>query len=204
MRSLKFISVTALLGCALFASAQFVQPWTTPDRGYVSCVKACTSPTVIPAAVYDDFVSASTTNLTLVAWWGNVTSAAQAARPYYVAIYNNLPGACFPDITPGPIYQACVNPVIHNVVGSDCQGIPVVRFAAPLPGTGFAATAGTKYWIQISEDDASSVNPGVPDFRWSSHFGIVGCPAVQINSAGVANSPLQGCGALNDMAFAII
>lgn len=202
MRQLKLIGVVAILASALSAHAQFFQPWTGPAKSFTSRIKSCPSPIQTPAAAYDDFVSASSTNLTTLMWWGNVSSGAQLSRRYFVGIYNSIPGACIPALSTGPLYHTCVVPAFTAPVGTDCTGHTVYLFLAFLPG-GFSATAGTKYWLQISESDAASVNVGVDDFRWSGHFTNVMCPACQITAAGTVVSPLTGCGALNDLAFGI-
>ena len=203
MRSLRVIAILAFITMAVMASAQFFQPWTPPAKSFTSRVQSCANALYSPAAAYDDFVSANTLTLHVLAWWGNVSTPTQLTRPYYVAIYNTIPGACLPDIASGPIYHACVIPVLTSLAGTDCTGHNVYVFVSHLPSGGFPAVAGVKYWLQISENDNLSVNPGVDDFRWSGHFGPVMCPALQITSFGTINQPLQGCGALNDLAFGI-
>jgi hypothetical protein len=50
--------------------------------------------------------------------------------------------------------------------------------------------AGQRYWLQISEDDADSANPGFDDFRWSGRRPQNLCPALQVDVEGQPHGPL--------------
>jgi len=202
MRFPKISIFFALTALAAVSQAQFSQPWTPNAKGFTSRIPNCSTPFGPPGMAVDDFVSASTSNLTILAWWCNVSAPAQLNRPVNVSVYPNLPGACFPDFT-NSIYSQCVVPAIKQLVGTDCLGRRVYRCIALLPAGGVTVTPGAQYWLQISEDDSNSLTPGVDDFKWCGHFGNVGCPAFQIAPTGVVNSPLLGCGAVNDLAFRI-
>jgi len=201
MRYTKIFSLLALASFSLTAHAQFSQPWTPNAKGFTTRVPNCTSPMGLPGAAFDDFVSATTANLTKLVWWGNVSGPAQLNKPVVVAIYPSTPGSCFPGLA-APIYTSCVTPISSTLVGIDCLGRRVYRFKGLLPG-GVTVVPGTKYWLQISENDSVSVTPGADDFKWCGHFGNVGCPAIQIAPTGVTVQPLTGCGALCDLAFRI-
>jgi hypothetical protein len=202
MRYTKIFSLLALASIGLSAQAQFSQPWTPNAKGFTTRVPNCSTPNGLPGAAYDDFISATTSNLTKLVWWGNVSGPAQLNKQVVVVIYRDLPAACSPDLS-APIYTTCVAPISTTLVGMDCLGRRVYRFRALLPG-GVTVTPGTKYWLQISENDAVSVTPGADDFKWCGHFGNVGCPAIQISPTGVTVQPLTGCGALCDLAFRIL
>jgi hypothetical protein len=202
MRYAKFSAVLIGFGLVLTAQAQFIQPWNFQAPSFRSRVKDCPSTLPSPIAAYDDFVSTSTTVLNVVIWWGNVNSPAQLNRRYLIAIYDNIPGACMPDLAAGPKYRACVVPALTAPVGVDCNGNQVHVFGSFLPG-GFPVAAGQQYWLQISESDIHSVTVGVDNFRWSGHMPTNGCRALQIDAFGNIIAPLTGCGAINDLAFAL-
>ena len=202
MRYLKISAIVGLASVCLMAQAQFSQPWTPNAKGFTSRIPNCSTPFGAPGMAVDDFVSASTTNLTVLVYWCNVSTPAQLNKPVHIAVYPNTPGACFPDLTV-TVYSACVVPAITQLAGTDCLGRKVWRCGVLLPSGGVTVVPGTQYWLQISEDDSSSMNVGVDDFKWCGHFGNVNCPAMQISSIGTINSPLLGCGAVNDLAFRI-
>jgi hypothetical protein len=187
-RNVCAIAVAGALMLVPQALAQKVnQPWTAPRGAHESRVISCTSP--LPPAggsvAMDDWICPASGAITRVQWWGIVSSTAQLTRHYYVAVWNNNAATCRPN---NVIYQACVTPTAIPV-GTDCRQRTVYRFSAALPAPYFTQTAGTHYWLQISEDDAGSVRVGLEDFRWSSHLPINLCPAVQRSAAGVFTQP---------------
>jgi len=200
------IAAAAILFVASHAIAQKVnQPWTSPRGSHESRVISCTNafPPTTGLAAMDDWICPASGAITTVQWWGVVSTPAQRTRHYYIAIWSNSAAACRPNVR---IYQACVTPT-SIAVGTDCRQRIVYRFTAPLPVPYFIQTTGTHYWLQVSEDDAGSVNPGAPDFRWSSHLPISPaplCPAVQLNGGGVFTQPiLDDCNppVATDLAF---
>ncbi len=202
MRFPKVSILVAFSSLAALSQAQFTQPWTPNAKGFTSRIPNCSSPFGPPGFAADDFVSASTSNLTILVYWCNVSSPAQLNKPVSVTVYPNTPGACFPDFTV-TVYSACVVPSIRTNVGTDCLGRKVWRCISFLPSGGMTVVPGQSYWLQLSEDDSSSINPGVDDWKWCGHFGNVNCPAFQLAPSGIMNSPLLGCGAVNDLAFAL-
>jgi hypothetical protein len=185
--------------CAILASAilclltqstlaqKVNQPWTAPRGAHESRIITCTQP-VPPAgglAAMDDWICPASGAMTRIQWWGVVSTPAQLQRRWYIAFYNSLATACLPA---NRVYQACVIPV-SKPVGTDCDGRIVYLFMATLPPPYFVQTAGQHYWVEVAEDDSTSVTPGVPDFKWSSHIPISPspmCPAVQQPAGGGA------------------
>jgi hypothetical protein len=201
MRSIKILALLSLATVSLVANAQFSQPWTPNAKGFTTRIPNCSTPYGLPGMAVDDFVCPSTITLTKLVYWGNVSGAGQLTKPVYVSIYPNTAGACFPDLST-PLYTACLTPSNVAWVGTDCLGRRVFRFKTLLTG-GFTATGSTQYWLQISENDSTSLTPNADDFKWCGHFGIVGCPAAQISPTGVTVQPLIGCSLNCDLAFRI-
>ena len=200
MRFPKFFISSAVVLCATLSQAQFSQPWTGTEKGFTSRIPNCSSPFGPPGMALDDFVSPTTSNLTVLVYWCNVSTPAQLNKPVHISVYPNTPGACFPDFTV-TVYTACFVPAITGLAGTDCLGRKVWRCAVLLPSGGINVIPGQSYWLQLSEDDASSMNPGVDDWKWCGHFTNVNCPAFQIAPSGVTVNPLTGCGAIMDLAF---
>jgi hypothetical protein len=199
-------AVLCLLAPSTFAQ-KVNQPWTAPRGAHESRIITCTQP-IPPAgglAAMDDWICPASGPMTRVQWWGVVSNPAQLQRRYYIAFYNGLATACLPGQR---AYQACVFPVTKPV-GTDCDGRTVYLFMASLPAPYFVQTAGQHYWIEVAEDDSSSVTPGVSDFKWSSHVPISPspmCPAVQQGAGGAFIQPIaDDCTApiQTDLAFRI-
>ena len=134
----------------------------------------------------DDFVFDQDGVLDFVRWWGEMFDPDQffLPRQYYIAIYEDE------DCQPGAlVHRECVVPSVV-FVGTDCNGGFVIEFISALTG-GFKVEGGKRYWLQISEDDDDSANPGaVEDFRWSGHRRIRGCDALQVDTDGNVVAPL--------------
>lgn len=200
MRSAKIFALLFLTSVGISAQAQFSQPWTGNMKGFTTRIPNCSTPFGSPGMAVDDFISASTSNLTVLVYWCNVSTPAQLNKPVHVAVYRDQPGICFPDFTAN-VYSACVVPALTQLAGTDCLGRKVWRCVALLPSGGMTVAPGAQYWLQISEDDSSSLNVGVDDFKWCGHVGNVLCNAFQIAPSGVTVNPLTGCGAVCDLAF---
>lgn len=201
----------ALMFVTVGASAQLTSPvivktaqrWTPPLAGHESRIEFCPAgggaAAVSSQVVLDDWVCPQSGPIIRVGWWGEVSVPEQAYREYYIAIYLDN-GNCEPGDL---LYTACVTPRA-KVVGHNCNGTRVWRFTAPLPNP-FTQTEGEHYWLQISENDELSVEPGVAEFRWSAHRPIEKCRAVLIDAAGTTISPLiNSCDDReDDLAFAL-
>ncbi|MEK6642426.1 MAG: hypothetical protein AABZ08_00835 [Planctomycetota bacterium] len=179
------LTLTSLLAFAAVANAQN-QPWQFPNGAVESRVQTCTAPQPLNRVAMDDFQFAQTTTLRWVRWWGVVFNPAQLNnRSYYVAIYSSgngpCPAPCNPTVIQAPS-PYCLVPSV-TAVGQDCNGRTVYRFTACLPAP-FVALGGTKYWLQISENNSNSATAG-EDFRWSGYRDIHNCPAQQRDAAGV-------------------
>lgn len=175
----------AILGAATPALAQS-QPWAAPNGSVNSTVSSCAAPTPLVAASLDDFQFAENRNISWIRWWGNVSANAQRNKHYYIAIWSNstLAGTCPMPCNPSVVLQSWCVTAGTALAGMDCNGRNVYRFSAAL-APAFAASAGTKYWLQICEEDADSVQLGVTDFRWSGYRPTRLCPAQQISAGGV-------------------
>jgi hypothetical protein len=144
------------------------QPWTYNRPPYQSRVVSCDNPMPEPKIALDDFVCEEGATLVRLRWWGWLSNVAQGQRDFYIAIYLDN-GNCQPQFP--AIAEWCIAPENPPVfVGNDCQAVPrpVYRMTVGLPG-GFVANAGQRYWLQISEDDSTSLTPNQDDFRWSAH-----------------------------------
>jgi hypothetical protein len=171
------------------------QPWANPNGSVDSRVVSCVAPNPLTRVAMDDFQFAANTNVRWVIWWGVVSGPAQlaaAANSYYIAIYANAAGPCPPvggmNCNPAGLMASwCLQPN-WAPVGMDCRNRVVYRFRVALPGAGFAAVGGVKYWLQISENDAFSANVGAgvanEDFRWSGYRPQLLCPAQQRDNVG--------------------
>lgn len=172
-----------------FASFKWNQPWTAPRATFTSRVFVCSQPTPSPTIALDDWLCTKPGPIIRVSWWGWLRTPAQAQRRFYIAIYRDN-GNCQPLFAVGPVYSACVTPDVVKVVGKDCDPIPgtsgthtIYYLSAKMPTPYFqqqgTPTAPQHYWIQISEEDETSVQFGVEDFRWAGRRPILVCPAMQ-------------------------
>lgn len=200
--------------CALIASLltvpavlaqpawKHVQPWTPPLASHESRVVSCTNRTPFTQIAADDWICGKTGRIVRFMWWGVLNTPAQAQRPFYIAIYRNLPGSCAPDLAQ-PIYQRCAVPDFVRYVGTDCQDRRVYRMGVAVPtAAAFVQQVDTHYWLQISEADAESVQPNVENFQWSAHRAIKNCEAIQFPP--FTQPILDACdGNRDDLAFAL-
>lgn len=146
------------------------QPWTRPSAAFESRVRECGDPTPSALASMDDFEINRDGRLLGMRWWGVLFTGAQYERPYYIAIYSDV------DCKPGDLlYRTCVVPRVRPV-GIDCNNQRVFEFRTAVPA--FTVEANKRYWLQISEDDRASAQPGANDFLWSGHQPIKGCRAL--------------------------
>jgi hypothetical protein len=146
-----------------------------------------------------NFVNTSTTPVTAINWWGTVSSADMFKRNFYIAIYNDLGG--LPDLTSFVWWDSVK---LKNVVpqGVDCYGKKVYKFFADIKALNLPTG---HLWIQISEDDGLSTNPGQPDFWWSAHQPVLVNKAVQLDffaSPSYLIDPFNG--QQDDLAFEIL
>jgi hypothetical protein len=206
------VSLTAAAILAAVAAApahglilvwKWYQPWTPPRASHHSVVQNCAGAAVPFAPIaLDDWICGQSGPIVRVRWWGTLDTTQTLVGPsqFYIAIWSHSATACLPSAR---VYSACVNPTKVRV-GTDCENRPVYRMSALLPSP-FTQTAGTHYWIQISEVDAGSPRLGVPDWKWSAHRPLRECDAVQF-AGGVFTQPiLDPCDALkNDLAFWIL
>ena len=155
------------------AQGQFkwAQPWHFPDGPvHDTRVQSCTSPAIVTQIALDDFLCTQSGPITWVTWSGDLPNGpAQRFRRFYIRIWGHTNSPCTPCGNPAvpvsPIY--CVQP--HSIkLGMNCDAKQVWGFWAPLSPP-FTQTAGTHYWLQISEIDDESINPGLVDFRWSTY-----------------------------------
>ena len=190
--------MAASMSTAALGQCVVNQPWDMVHASHSSIVRSCALPVPGPTAAMDDFKCANGGTLTHVRWWGTIATQAQLGKRYYIAIRLDN-GNCQPA---NVVYSTCVTPQ-SVAVGPDCQGRRVFRFTAVVPP--FAVAAGQKYWLQVSELDDVSARPGVEDFRWSGRQPLRGCPAAQINGAGIITQPLiDPCdGAPDDLSFVL-
>lgn len=195
----------ALLGLALAASSAmsqvWSQPWTRPLPAWASTVRSCDSPRPFRLIALDDFmVNHHYVTLNTIVYWGTVRDYNQLGRPMYYAIYKDN-GNCQPALD-SLVWRDCLKPDWEFVDG-DCQNMRVFRFKQALNMSNLPFLYFGKYWLQISEDDAESANPGLPEFAWSSHQQVNLCPAVQVDSLGTIFQPLvDPCnGRRDDLAF---
>lgn len=183
------------------------QPWTPPRASQESRVISCTNPTPLTRIAMDDWICQQSGPIVRYCWWGTVSTPAQRFRPYYIAIYRNLPGGCQPDLSAtGRLYQTCIVPDYAAYVGTDCQQRRVFRMSGVTPAAAsFIQLTGQHYWLQISEADAESVQPNVENFRWSAHRPIVNCNAVQFSPpVGIIQPLIDPCDQQEeDLAFCL-
>ena len=173
------------------------QRWVAPLAAHTSIVDNCQGAQVTFAPIaMDDFLCTKNGPLVRIQWWGTMDNAnLPVQRRFFVRIWSDAgTAACRPA---QPLWQNCVD-ATFQVVGTDCTNRRVFRFSANLPQPWFVQTAGTRYWIQISEVDRGNVagqapfspRPGVVDWRWSAHRSIKMCPALQRNANGTFVQPL--------------
>lgn len=145
---------------------------------------------------YDDFEFPWPTGgfVRTIVWYGRVADPKQLSpfRWWQIGVY--FPDGC----SVGPQAISYRVKATNRRVGIDCRGYPVYRFKARiLPTTGFFG----HFFISIAEDDATSAWPGKPDFFWSGHRPITGCPALQTNRL-VWRNLFDPCdNQLSDLAF---
>lgn len=176
----------AFVACAESAMAQlvplpwkYIQRWTPPRASFTSKVRSCQQPTPFPLIAMDDWICGASGRISRITWWGTLNTPAQAQRPFYIAVYGSVTGACVPN-PQDQVFQICIVPDYAKYVGTDCQQRRVYRLSAALPATAsFIQEQGTHYWLQISEADQESVQFNVENFRWSAHRDIQNCRAVQ-------------------------
>lgn len=210
LRLAAFVAVAATVSSAL--AQKTIQRWTPPRGAHQSVVVSCANPVPLTGAAggrvaMDDWICPKSGPLVRVRWSGvvlvpNQLPVAGVARRYYVAIWNNLAAACLPG---QKLYQACVTPSVKPI-GTDCRNRTVYEFTAALPQPYFVQTQGQHYWLQVSEEDASSARVGQEDFRWSGHLEIVNCPAAQQLASGAFLQPIvDDCNppVADDLAFAL-
>lgn len=173
----------------------FSQPWTNPAASHTSRIESCDNPALDPSACYDDFYFREDSGMAVgVRWWGTLRNREQVGRSYYIAIYSQA--GCQPGDL---LYKDCVRPQVQ-LVGTDCQGEYVCRFSSLIDP--FPVQADTQYWIQISENDADSLTPGIDDFRWSARQGIYGCNALKSFGQNEFSPVIDPCNdRMMDMAF---
>jgi len=179
------------------AFVSYNQPWTPPVASFRARVRSCDDPTPFTAVCMDDFAFSASGRAVRLRWWGVLTNTAQVGRPYYIAIYKD--SNCTPATL---IYKACVTPAVV-AVQPDCTNQRVFRFDTPIPAV--ALTGGQRYWLQISENDAASSNPGADDFFWSGRQPVRKCRALS-TSDYITYTPLtDSCnGQPDDLSFAIL
>jgi len=168
---IKRIAAAACLSLSPFlahAADVYSQPFAdTPAGGYYSS-------TLGDFLQYDDFVVGANSTVTSVSWWGVDISEllpGSTINPtsFTVSIFaddgNNAPGTELSVATIGNSGNA-------SVVGS-LQGLSLFQYSGSLT-TPFAAIAGTKYWIGITDPTDNG------NWFWAtgsgpngSHFGII-------------------------------
>lgn len=204
-----FLSLIAGMSLPSLAAAQpadlggdatfhwYRQPWTPPAPAHRSRVVSCDNPNIAGQVAFDDFGVPQSGETGRVRWWGVLLSPAQIGRSYYIAIYSD--DHCRPDSL---LYETCVVPQVQ-FVGMDCTARSVYLFRAQIPS--FAATAGERYWLQISEDDQLSAHVGQDDFAWSGRQPVRGCPAVTSDEEGEFDRITDQCnGQLDDLSFELL
>jgi hypothetical protein len=217
-RSIKtLLGAMAILAAATPVFAQITalnpfkinQPWIKPLASHASIVDNCSGQQVTFAPIaMDDFLCTKNGPLVRIEWWGTMDGTfLPPQRNFFVRIYGHTGSTCQPT---NPLYSACVQ-ASSKLVGIDCQQKPVYHFRASLPSPHFVQTAGTRYWLQISEVDrgpagapAASPRPGVVDWRWSAHRDIKNCPAIRRGAAGATSTLIDPCDdRQDDLAFRI-
>lgn len=176
------------------------QPWQPPRSSHRSRVVSCDQPFPDNLVAMDDFQCEQGGEAVRLRWWGVLLAPEQAEdRHYYIAIYEDN-GNCRPDTL---VYEACVKPKTQWI-DVDCTGLDVYSFRARIPA--FTVQAGQRYWLQISEDDSDSANPGFDDFRWSGRQPVNACPALQVDVEGQPHGPLRDAcdDAVVDLSFSLI
>lgn len=178
------------------AIVRYRQPYTPPASPFASRVKGCGNPVATDYVAFDDFGFGQSGTLLGVRWWGVIFDRDQIGRPYYVAIYSDV------DCHPGDLLlEACVVPQ-NQVTASDCNDGHVCGAFAPLPP--FPIAAGQRYWLQISEDDEASANPGFDDFAWSGRQPVRGCRALQSKGGTEFQALADACnGQRDDLSFEV-
>ena len=162
----------------------YLQPWDGWADSHQSRVRNCDDPTPKDLIAMDDFSMEGNGTIDGIRWWGEILDRAQVQQPrqYYIAIYSDL------NCSPGDLlFKECVTPQVE-FDDRDCQEDPVAMFTSAL--SGFGIVGGQRYWLQISEDDDSSANPDVDDFRWAGRRPVQNCFALQQDSAGNITQPI--------------
>lgn len=184
---------------------KYNQPWTKPWASHASVVRDCQGqPVTFSTVAVDDWLCTKTGPIRRVMWWGTSPQPQQIPnRTFVIAIYSDV--QCLPAQL---LYRTCVT-ATSTPVGIDCRDRRVHQFVANMPtGTaGWSQTAGTKYWLQISEADnagtpTASPTPGAIDFQWSAHRPIKNCPARKRAIGGAWQLCLDPCDQIEeDLAF---
>ena len=173
------------------------QPWTPPVASFRARVRSCDDPVPFTAVCMDDFAFSASGQAIRLRWWGVLTNTAQVGRPYYIAMYKD--SNCTPATL---IYKACVTPRVV-AVQPDCTNQRVFRFDTPIPAV--ALSGGQRYWLQISENDAASSNPGADDFFWSGRRPVRKCRALTTTDYVTYVPLVDSCtGQPDDLSFEIL
>jgi len=175
----------------------YSQPWTAPAAAFRSRVLGCPAPVPMDRVCTDDFGFTANGQVIRLRWWGVLLAQAQIGRTYHIAIYNDA--NCTPDAM---LYQTCIVPQTQ-FVAFNCRNQRTFRFESAIPA--FPVVAGQRYWLQISEDDAASANPGADDFLWSGRQPVRGCPALWSFGNGEFTKLTDPCNQnTSDLSFEIL
>lgn len=178
------------------------QPWTPPRGSVESRVQTCEEGMNKQTRVRaDDFQAVRTSRIVAVDWYGTLSSFNQAFRRYLITIWEDN-GNCQPQCK--TVCRVCVVPQQVVPVGVDCNGATVYRFFAFLPTTAECRQIqGRRYWFSVAEEDASSIRPGLVDFRWSGRRPVQLCKARTLldNRIGAVNDPCDNI--RMDLSFSI-
>jgi hypothetical protein len=161
--------------------------------GVASQLDACPAqngtPNILGQVALDDFQKVSSTASTLsivrVRWWGTLPNGPGQIR-FIIRVWSNSNTAtcgCGPHAV---VATRCVIPTITATCqadGTNCEAEAVYRFDTCLatPITGLATN--TKYWLEVSENNAFSPTTGV-DFKWARRKEVHACPAVVLTATG--------------------
>lgn len=196
------VTLLSILASLPAAAQKVTQVYTAPFTSHESRVKSCASPTIMNRIAMDDWTCPGSGPIKRITWWGTLNAEAQRTKRYYFAIYTHTsPTSCKPA---NLVWKACVAPTASSYVMTDCKQRRVFKFETRFPAP-FNQITGTRYWLQISEIDDESAQPGKEDFRWSPHRPIVKCRALQKNTLNAIITPLKDeCdGKEDDLAFVL-
>ena len=98
--------------------------------------------------VWDSFILSSPTTIREIQWRGGYFRGPAAVTNFEVSIWPSIPAGIQPDIIAGPLarYQTTGN--ANQTPAGTAGGVAMYDYKFTLPA-GFAANAGTKYWVQI-------------------------------------------------------